>query len=385
MIMDLGAVGAGDRAAVGGKGASLGELIRAGIRVPAGFVVTVDAFECALRALDPGREIPREIGRLPAEDREAIARVSAQVRARIAAAPLPGEVHDQIIAGYHALGAGEVGGAGGVGGAEEVGGAGRVGGVREGGGAGEGGVPVAVRSSAIGEDSAEASFAGLQDTYLWVRGTGHLMDRVRDCWASLYNAEAVGYRRRMKIGEQDLAMAVVVQHMVEPRCAGVMFTCSPTTGDRSVIAIEGCWGLGSALVGGDVTPDSFIVSKVTGEVVRRSVAVKLRLHRAGPGGAGVATGDVPEPLREQACLDDAELAALARLGRRVEEHYGAPQDIEWAITEVAPGSATVVLLQSRPETVWARRHAAPLATPKPRAVDHVFEQLGRVNVVKPER
>ena len=180
-------------------------------------------------------------------------------------------------------------------------------------------------------------------------------------------------------------MAVVVQRMVEPRCAGVMFTCSPVTGDRSVIAVEGCWGLGSALVGGDVTPDSFTVSKVTGEIVRREVAVKLRLHRAGPGGAGVAAADVPGPLQEAACLSDAELAALARLGGRVEDHYGAPQDIEWAITDGASPEESVVLLQSRPETVWARRRGKPLATPKARAADHVFEQLGQVNAITPRR
>jgi pyruvate,water dikinase len=352
-VRDLGDVGAGDRAAVGGKGASLGELIRAGIPVPAGFVVTVEAFERGMRALDPGGEIGREVGRLPAGDAAAIADLTARVRARIAAAPLPPEVRDQITAAYRNLG---------------------------------GDVPVAVRSSATSEDSAETSFAGLQDSYLWVRGAGDVIGRVRACWASLYNAEAVAYRRRMNIAEQDLAMAVVIQRMVEPRCAGVMFTRSPTTGDRSVIAIEGCWGLGSALVSGDVTPDSFVVSKVTGEIVRRSVAVKLRLHRAGPGGDGVAADDVPAPRRDQACVGDAELAALARLGRRVEEHYGAPQDIEWAITEGAtPGESAIVLLQSRPETVWARRDAAPLATPRPRAVDHVFEHLGRVNVVRPER
>jgi len=175
----------------------------------------------------------------------------------------------------------------------------------------------------------------------------------------------------------------VVQRMVEPRCAGVMFTCSPVTGDRSVIAVEACWGLGSALVSGDVTPDSFTVSKVTGEIVRREVAVKLRLHRAGPGGGGVAAADVPGPLQEAACLSDAELAALARLGGRVEDHYGAPQDIEWAITDGASPEESVVLLQSRPETVWARRRAEPLAAPKARPVDHVFEQLGRVNVIAP--
>jgi pyruvate, water dikinase len=356
LIRDLGDVGAGDRAGVGGKGAGLGELTRAGIRVPDGFVVTVEAFERALRVLDPGGAIRAEIGRLPAGDPGAIAEVTARVRARIAGAPLPGDVRDQIVARYRGLGPDP---------------------------GDSGAVPVAVRSSATGEDDAETSFAGLQDTYLWVRGADAVTDHVRQCWASLYNAEAVGYRRRMSVSEQDLAMAVVVQRMVEPRCAGVMFTCSPVTGDRSVIAVEGCWGLGSALVSGEVTPDSFVISKVTGEIVRRQVAVKLRLHRAGPGGAGVIAADVPGPRQEAACLGDAELAALARLGRRVEDHYGAPQDIEWAITDGASPEESVVLLQSRPETVWTRRRAGPLATPKARAVDHVFEQLGRVNVISP--
>jgi pyruvate, water dikinase len=374
LVCGLSEVGIGDRAAAGGKGASLGELIRAGIPVPAGFVVTVGAFRRALRALDPGGEIAREVGRLPAGDQDAIAAASARVRARIAAFPVPDEVRAQVMARYRALGPGDPGSAAEAGGAAGLG------------GAGEGDAPVAVRSSAVGEDSEQASFAGLQDTYLWVRGSRHLLARIADCWASLYNAEAVGYRLRMNIAEQDVAMAVVVQRMVEPRCAGVMFTCSPATGDRSVIAIEGTWGLGSALVSGDVTPDSYVVSKVTGEVVKRSVAVKLRLHHAGPGGEGVAADDVPGARRDQACLSDAELAALARLGRRVEDHYGAPQDIEWAITDGAgPGETAVVLLQSRPETVWARRRPASLAAPKPRAVDHVFEQLGRVNVIRPER
>jgi pyruvate, water dikinase len=361
LICDLGDVGAGDRAMAGGKGASLGELCQLGVRVPDGFVVTAEAFERALRALDPGGAIRREVGRLSADDTAAAASATARVRARIAGAPLPGDVLDQIVAGYRQLSVGE------------------------GAGAGESGVPVAVavRSSATGEDSAQTSFAGLQDTYLWVRGADAVTDHVRRCWASLYNAEAVGYRRRMKLSEQDLAMAVVIQRMVEPRCAGVMFTCGPATGDRSVIAVEGCWGLGSALVSGDVTPDSFVISKVTGEIVRRQVAVKLRLHQAGPGGTGVIAADVPGPRQEAACLGDAELAALARLGRRVEDHYGTPQDIEWAITHGAFAEESVVLLQSRPETVWTRRRAGPLATPKARAVDHVFEQLGRVNVITP--
>jgi pyruvate, water dikinase len=395
VVIDLGALGAGDRGVAGGKAASLGQLLRAGIPVPPGFVVTVTAFERALAELDPAGDMRREIERLAAGDTDSIARVTAQVRDRISAAPLPAGIQGEITAGYRALGSGPAGDDGAP--VADTGGDGVA--VADTGGdgvavadTGGDGVAVAVRSSATGEDSAEASFAGLQDTYLWVRGAQGVADHVRRCWASLYNAEAVGYRRRMGLSEQGLAMAVVVQRMVEPRCAGVMFTRSPATGDRSVIAVEGCWGLGSALVSGEVTPDNFVISKVTGEIVRRTVAAKLRLHQAGAGGSGVTAVDVPESLREQPCLRDPEVAALARLGRRVEDLYGAPQDIEWAITDDAgpgqdpndTGSAQgIVLLQSRPETVWARRDAAPVATPRPRAVDHVFELLGRVNQVAP--
>jgi pyruvate,water dikinase len=350
-------VGAGDRPAVGGKGAALGELSRTGIAVPPGSIVTTDAFECSLRALDPAGSIRREIERLPAADRASIAQVTARVRDRIVAAPLPGDVRAVITAYYRGLGDDPA--------------------------AGNRGAPVAVRSSATGEDSADASFAGLQDTYLWVRGAESVLDHVRSCWASLYNAEAVSYRRRMRIPEPDLAMAVVVQRMVDPRCAGVMFTCSPATGDRSVIAIEGSWGLGSALVCGDVTPDCYVISKVTGEIVRRTVAAKLRQHQMDPSGCGVVGRDVPEVLREQPCLSDDDVRALAQVGRRVERHYGAVQDIEWAITDNGPSTSRIVLLQSRPETVWAGRAAGPVATPKAKAADHVFQGLGRVTRIDP--
>jgi pyruvate, water dikinase len=189
----------------------------------------------------------------------------------------------------------------------------------------------------------------------------------------------VSYRLRQQLPARA-AMAVVVQRMVDPRSAGVMFTCSPTTGDRSVIAIEGSWGLGSALVSGEVTPDSFVVSKVTGEIVRRTVAAKARLHRQAPGGSGTISEDVAIDLRERPCLDDDEIRSLARLGTEVERHYGTPQDIEWAVT-----GGEIVLLQSRAETVWSSRAAAPVATPKARPMDHVFEQLGRPVFLKKGR
>ncbi len=358
LVRDIGQVGSAHRPLVGGKGASLGELRGAGLPVPAGFVVTAQVFRRALHAADPAGEFGHEIGRLSGSDSDAIARVTAEIRARILAAPVPDDVRRAVTSCYRGLAGADADGQG---------------------------PPVAVRSSGTSEDCATASFAGLQDTYLWVRGAEAVLDHVRRCWASLYNAEAVSYRLRQGIAERGQAMGVVIQLMVDPRSAGVMFTCSPTSGDRSVVAIEGSWGLGSVLVSGEVTPDSFVVSKVTGEIVRRTVSRKLRLHRPDPVGSGTAAAEVPEQLRDRPCLDDDQIRALARIAQQVERHYGTPQDIEWAVTGPA-GSADVVLLQSRPETVWARRVAGPVAVPRPRAVDHVFEQLSRVvHVPKPER
>ena len=345
-VRGLAEVSAADAAWAGGKAAALGELAGAGILVPRGYVVTVAAFGLVMDMIDPSGAIRGAIGDLPPDDLPALARAAAGLRARITAAPLPPGLAAEITARYEVLGA----------------------------------AAVAVRSSATMEDSAEASFAGLQDTYLAVRGAGEVLDRVRSCWASLYNDESVSYRRRQGIGEGGLAMGVVVQRMVSPRAAGVMFTRSPVTGDRSVVAIEGTWGLGSALVAGEVTPDSFTISKVTGEITGRRVSAKLRAHSFVPNGPGIAAQPMPLALRRSACLTDDEARALALVGRRVEEHYGVPQDIEWALLGDTPGCLAlhgdaadrIVLLQSRPETVWAARDRVPIATPKPRAGDHVL-------------
>jgi len=342
-------VGSADAASVGGKAASLGELARAGIRVPGGYVVTAEAFGLAMAALDPSGAIRDEIEDLAPTDVEAIARTAADVRARITAAPLPPDVAAQVTAAYRELT----------------------------------GTTVAVRSSATMEDSPEASFAGLQDTYLAVRGADAVLDRVRSCWASLYNDGSVAYRRRIGVAERGLAMGVVVQHMLSPRASGVMFTRSPVTGDRSVVAIEGTWGLGSALVAGEVTPDGFTISKVTGEITGRRVGAKLRLHSFTPNGQGISAQPMPAGLRGKPCLTDDEARALASVARQVEEHYGTAQDIEWALLGDSPScpplhgdcADRIAVLQSRPETVWAARDRAPLATPKPRASDHVLAWL----------
>jgi pyruvate, water dikinase len=203
---------------------------------------------------------------------------------------------------------------------------------------------VAVRSSAIGEDSAETTFAGLQDTYLWVEGVDRVCAAVRDCWASLDNPEALAYRERMGI-EDKPAMGVTVQLMVDAAVSGVMFTCNPVSGDPSTVAVNASWGLGLAVVGGEVTPDEYRVSKVTGEVLHRAIGPKLIEY--GPGGERSA---VPAERQDVACLDEQRLAELVDVARRVEGHFGSHQDIEWAIDR----DGELFMLQSRPVTVLAR-------------------------------
>ena len=354
---------------VGGKAASLGELTRAGVAVPPGFAVTVDGFTAAMDALDPGGALRAEVSRLDAADLAGIAAAGARLRALVGGAGPPAEVAAAVIAAYAALGGGSSGSADSADGAD-----------------------VAVRSSATVEDSAGASFAGLQDTYLGIRGAPAVLEHVARCWASLFNDESLTYRRRLGMDEAGVAMAVVVQTMVAPRAAGVLFTRSPVTGDRSVVAIEGTWGLGSGLVSGDVTPDSWVISKITGEITTRRVSPKIKTHRYVPNGFGfspshaavslpgdgVVIAETPAELRDAPCLTDDEIRALAATARRVEAHYGRPQDIEWAVLdgESAP-DGRIVLLQSRPETVWAARETGPAGAPRARAADHVLALFGK--------
>lgn len=336
-----------DRLTVGGKGASLGELTRAGIRVPPGFVVTTSAFEQFLASIDASESVRRAISGLDPDNLTAISQAAAEVYDRICNAPLPATLHQAIAEAHEKLAA-----------AAHV-------------------TAVAVRSSATSEDSADASFAGLQHTSLWVRGHEYVIAAVRDCWASLYSTESVSYRLRLKLPEEHCAMGVVVQRMVNSHCAGVMFTRSPTTGDRSVIAIEGSWGLGSCIVGGEVTPDRYVINKVTGDIVHRTVSQKSVRHVPDFSASGVLTETVPAELQSIACLSDAELRELAQVGKRVERHYGAAQDIEWAVARGESDDEGVFLLQSRPETVWTSRAHEPAAAAKDRAFDHVIAALGR--------
>jgi phosphoenolpyruvate synthase/pyruvate phosphate dikinase len=204
---------------------------------------------------------------------------------------------------------------------------------------------VAVRSSALGEDSQEASYAGQAETFLWVRGIDELCEAVRDCWASLHTERAVAYRANL--GVTDAAMGVTVQKMVDAEVSGVMFTCNPVSGDPSMVAVNASWGLGLAVVGGETNPDDYLVSKVTGEVVRRTINSKEIEYVVEPGGRGTARVEVPADRREVASLDDTRLAELVALAKRIELHFGGHQDVEWAIER---GTGKLLALQARPVT-----------------------------------
>jgi pyruvate,water dikinase len=333
-------VGIADRPTVGGKGGSLGELTQAGIAVPPGFVVTTSAFEQFLEALEARAPVRSLVEALDPNDLGAATKLSEELRRRVIEEPMPAAVEQAIRAAHAELSPGDE--------------------------------PVAVRSSATTEDAEDASFAGLQDTFLWVLGADQMVARVRECWGSLYSVESMTYRLKHAFPEDGVAMGVVVQRMVDAMCAGVMFTRSPTTGDKSVITIEGAWGLGSAVVSGEVTPDRWVLGKITGEISVRDISDKHARQVPAPGG-GIHEVENEAVIANQPCLTDDQLMALREVGRKVERHYGKPQDIEWALDE----QGALFLLQSRPETVWsAKDAAAPVKPTEDNPLKHVMSIFG---------
>jgi pyruvate,water dikinase len=319
-------------ALLGGKCASLAEMIRAGFGVPGAFAVTTHAYS-AFMDQDGLREAARTIrSDIDTDSLEQIERASGEITRRMESTPMPPEVTDAVRSAYAELCAR----------------------------AGTDAAPVAVRSSGVAEDLAGASFAGQYETYLWITGADAVTEHVRRCWTGLFGPQVLTYRPEGDApGQEDTpahAMAVGVQQMVDARAAGVMFTLDPVTGDRSKIVIEGAWGLGEAVVSGLVTPDRHRVDKVTLELLTSVVADKEQEFRFEPG-SGVGLHDVPEARRAEACLTDEQVVALATLGKRIERHRGAPQDIEWALDD----HGDVHVLQVRPETVWSRKPAKSVA------------------------
>ncbi|MFM9369934.1 rifamycin-inactivating phosphotransferase [Streptomyces sp. Da 82-17] len=309
-MLDLEEIDGTQTALVGGKGAHLGALARIeGVRVPGGFCVTTEAFRRATADAPGLGSLLDELARSGPDDQAAVGRLSAEIRRAIEQAPVPGELAAEITGALARHGAAAA---------------------------------YAVRSSATAEDLPTASFAGQQDTYLNVLGSDEVLRHVRRCWASLFTDRAVTYRQRNGIDHRTVHMAVVVQRMVVPEAAGVLFTADPVTGNRRDAAVDAGFGLGEALVSGIVDPDVFRVRD--GEVVARTIAAKERAVRPVPGG-GTRTEAVDAGRREQPALTDGQAVELVRLGRRIEAAFGRPQDIEWCL---ADGEFSIV--QSRPIT-----------------------------------
>lgn len=340
---------------LGGKFAGLAEFSAAGFDVPPGFGVTTAAYWHFLESAGLGERARAVRARARTADLAEVEALSRELAELIENAPLPPELHRQIHEEYAEL-------------------------VRR---AGEQDVPVAVRSSGESEDLAGASFAGQYDTFLWICGADEVVRHVRRCWAGMFGTAVLTYRPDAGSGElpADVGMCVGIQQMVQARAAGVMFTLDPVTGDRSKVVVEGCWGLGEGVVGGGVTPSRFTVDKVTLEIVRREVAAQDSAYGFDPAIGAVGMVPVDPDRREVAPLTDGQLDTLARLAKRIEGHRGAPQDVEWAVTE----AGDVNVLQVRPETVWSRRGAEQLTTHRASALDLVLARFAGTAVAEGPR
>lgn len=307
---------------LGGKGASLVSMTAAGMPVPPGFVVTTASFDAFVHEAGIAQEITTLLGDLDADDITAVNRVSAAIRDDLCSRPVPSAVRNAVVDAHAAL-------------MEQCGGE----------------VPVAVRSSATAEDLPDASFAGQQDTYLWLTGLNAVTEHIRKCWASLYTARAIIYRLKNNIPNEGLSMAVVIQKMVNARVAGVAITMNPASGDRSKITIDSSWGVGEMVVSGQVTPDNIMLDKITLQVVSEYIGDKHAELVPDAASGTLIEREVPGERAEIRSLTDEELKAVAQMAKRAEKHYKCPQDIEWALDADLPDGENLLLLQSRPETI----------------------------------
>ncbi|MDC0674386.1 phosphoenolpyruvate synthase [Nannocystis radixulma] len=342
MILPFAHIGSDDLSRVGGKGQNLGALARAGFPVPPGFVVTTAAYHHFVADCPT---FPAWLDRLDALDPDDIAgarELGAAVRDALLAVPLPSPLLADLDAAHQALGTDHA---------------------------------YAVRSSATAEDLPGASFAGQQDTYLNIRGRDELASAVRRCFASLFTDRAILYRARNGFGHRHVALAVVVQQMVLPDAAGILFTADPVTGHRRTLTIDAGYGLGEALVSGLVTADLYRVDRRTGAIKELRLGDKKVAVRPLPGG-GTVTEDVPEDMRRARVLDDTAVAALADLGARVEAHYGGvPQDLEWCLV-----GGKLWLVQARPITSL---YPLPESLPADGSV-HLYMSFGHAqNMIDP--
>lgn len=297
----------------GGKGASLCRMSRAGLPVPQGFIVRSEMFNAFMEQAGLWDFVFEKLEEIDFSSDASLIAVAAEIRQHIIDTPVPQNMAMEIVHFYTSMGNGRT--------------------------------PVAVRSSGTAEDLDDASFAGQQETFLFVIGNDDVIKFIKECWASLYNDRAIFYRREKKLDERSISIAVVVQTMVSAQKAGVMFTSNPITNDYDTVVLEAAWGLGEAIVSGIVTPDNLWINKHTGEITTEYISEKetmvVRLSERG----GTKEIPVPEELREAPVLTDDERNQLVALAQKIEAFYKKPEDIEWAIVD-----GQVYLLQSRPIT-----------------------------------
>ncbi|TGE38769.1 phosphoenolpyruvate synthase [Desulfosporosinus fructosivorans] len=300
---------------VGGKGANLGEMTKAGFPVPQGFCVTTEAYRTFIDTSTQMSEFYDLLDRINADELEPICILGQRIREHLKSLSLPEEVRSSILEAWNITGQAQA---------------------------------YAVRSSATAEDLPTASFAGQQDTYLNVLGPEQLLQAVQDCWASLFADRAISYRAKNGFGHRLVFLSVVVQQMVFPEVAGIMFTADPITGHRKTISIDASFGLGEALVSGIVTADLYQVR--SGKIIKKQISKKKIAIYSVPEG-GTFTQDIPLEKQEIQALEDHNIIKLAELGQRIEVHYGSEQDIEWGLAD-----GEIFILQSRPITSL---HPAP--------------------------
>ena len=314
---------------VGGKALGLAKLHGAGFPVPAGFAVTTDAYSESVTNCELGAQIQQVLD----DSSITFETMSQQIDALFSEAVVSPEVARAVANSYEQLCGSRVD------------------------------LPVAVRSSATAEDLANASFAGQQETYLWVSGIDAILQRLKDCWASLFTARAIEYRWRMAVHIDNLAMGAVIQEMVDAEAAGVMMTLDPASGDRSTIYLESAYGLGESVVRGEVSPDRLSIDKSTLSIRSFETGDKPTMWTPSANGAP-ARVDVPTGLRNAASITRREAEELAEIGCRVEKAFGAPMDIEWAVGAAdRAGNRPIFMLQARPETVWSMRTDATRSLP----------------------
>jgi pyruvate,water dikinase len=316
---------------IGGKNASLGELIKADIPVPPGFAVTTEAYNEFVNAGGMKAKIEEILSKINLRDVSSLEEGSKTIRDLMTRVALPKKIEEEICSNYQAL-------------AQVIGVA---------------NLPVAVRSSATAEDMPGASFAGQQDTFLWVCGAEEVLEKIKSCMASLFGPRAIAYRTNMGFSHEKVSISVGVQKMVDAKAAGVMFTLNPINGDPSKVVIEGNWGLGESVVSGMCNPDKFTVDKVTNEI-EPGISVKECECIYDPKRSGVCLVDIPPERREISCLEEKEVVELARYAKRVEVFYGCPQDIEWVIDKQKPFPFNIFVVQCRPETVWSQKKKEPV-------------------------